>query len=348
MSDYCQYMVDIHSRRKLIDYLGEIFHYPGNRTRMQLSSMLHVSAFFNAPLALILTEPRVAASQMSLEFEWPPRRQCTSRARVKDSAARRAGELIKDAIACGPPYPSLTSISALVNVSEGYLNYWLPNGVRELAKYRREETARQKDKVARRIHYWSKRASALTTIHREHDKVRWIADHAKAPVNVVRRHCGDASTKDRGSDRVLGWQQEASEKDKQKLLHKEKWMASTQVVKLLGIGSTSIWSDQTLPYLRSVDRIFFVKYRGRCYYPDVQFNRKDHSVLAVVPKLLGLLPLSSSGWERSRWLFEYSTSLKSRPADLLRDKPECVLRFAQGAFALRSSDGSSTNRTRGV
>lgn len=342
MSDYCRYMVDVHSRRKLIDYLGEIFHCPGNRTRMQLSSMLHVSAFFNVSLALALTEPQVAASQMSLEFEWPARRQCKPHPRVNDEASRRAGKLIRQAIASGPPFPSLRSISALVNVSEGYLIYRLRHSVRELAKCRREEISRQRNGAVRRIRYWSKRASSLTTIRRERDKVRWIADHAKAPVNVVRRHHDNTSLQAGNSHLVSRWKNEPSELEKQKLLNDGRWLTSAQVMKFLGIGYRSIWNAQPLQYLRSVDRIFFVKYRGRCYYSDVQFSRKDRSVLAVVPKLLGLLPPSPGGWCRSQWLFEHSALLGARPADLLRDNPESVLRFAQEAFVPRSSgDGSA-------
>lgn len=331
-NEYCQILVDIYSRSKLIHHLGEIFHHRGSRTRMQLSSILHLAAFFNVSLALILTEPQAAASQLPLEFEWPPRRQCTPRARVDGEAARHARDLIQTAIASGPPYPSLASISALANLSAGYLTYRLRDSVHELARCRREELAQQKNVVARRIKYWSKMADSMTTLCRKNEKIRWIAKHAKAHVSVVRRHHSTdlGETKKNFSS---CWRAEPLEQEKQELFYEEMWMRSAQVMKFLRLGSKSIWVDHPLPYLRMMDGIFFVKYRGRCYYPEVQFDKKERSVLAVVPKLLELLPPSTSGWERIRWLFEYSAALKGRPADMLFPSPERVIRLAQSSFA---------------
>jgi len=91
----------------VVKYLGDIFHTRRLPVRPQLSSLIAVATHFSVDVIQLMTDPRQAASQATLNIKKPPRNRSTrpsSHRRQKRTAWFKTQ--LELAIREGPPFPS--------------------------------------------------------------------------------------------------------------------------------------------------------------------------------------------------------------------------------------------------
>lgn len=124
-------------RSELAEPLGEIFHERRTIARPQLGSFFLLSAYFDVDIALLLTDPKLAARQCDLGFPVRIPRNAHKRIpRTRDERKTAIGRALSETIKGRPPYPSHAAFSRDNNIHPQTVLRLFPALSRELMRTR--------------------------------------------------------------------------------------------------------------------------------------------------------------------------------------------------------------------
>ena len=124
-------------RSELAEPLGEIFHERRTIAKPQLGSFFLLAGFFDVDVALLLTDPKLAARQCDLGFPVRMPRNAHKRIpRTRQERKEAIGRALLEAIKGHPPYPSLAAFSRDHNIHRDTVLRVFPALSRELMRTR--------------------------------------------------------------------------------------------------------------------------------------------------------------------------------------------------------------------
>lgn len=332
MTVFCDLMVERYSRRVLIRSLGELFHKRWYDLRMTITSMLEVSTYFDVPLEFILLDPRGAAAQMSLGFE-AIHRSPVIRGKYRDSSRlERAQSILRNAIAEGPPYPTVTSIARMADMTTGYLRFNLQGSVKELTQLRSKQLAKTKAIKIRRIRQLLATSERRGGLSKQRNTIRRVAKKSGSSVSLVRKlvqaeKIGHVATQNHVAASLNYSTLSAREELCLSHIRQEvDWMSPVGVRQLLFPDVWGRSSRSKLENLRYSGRILFIKNKRKYIYPRTQFDARRRCVRKRVVEILERLPESIDGRREVLWFYSPNPNLGGMsPIDCLEQDISAVM-----------------------
>lgn len=168
--------------------LGDIFHTRKRPPRPHLTSVVAVATHFNVDVIQLVVNPKLAASQASLDIGSPiPQRKRRESTHLRNDRSRWFKKELEEVIAAGPPYPSTAEFCRSRNYSLCAASNTYPALTAQLSskhlEWRNHHAERQRRAAVRAIATEMKQGNGLSI----KALTLLIVERSGAPVHVVRR-----------------------------------------------------------------------------------------------------------------------------------------------------------------